>query len=341
MNRKRLLRVGAIVAVAGATGFVMQSQDKGASVAPRVASVVAVPAPVATETPVRVAQPEAPVTAPEAGPRILAASVEAGAVPDLLGAPPEPVVAAPLLALAPTLPAAKPEVAAPPPLAKAECAQDLVLVPAAGAMLELGLIAPCRAGQRVLVRHGGLVVTGHLSPAGTLAMTVPALTSPAEVSVAFSDGSDVMQTAEVPDLDRFDRFAVQWMADDAFALHAFADGAGYDQPGHIHAAATSGPMADGGIVLALGDASVDRPLLAQVFTWPANSPALSGGVDLVIEAPVTEATCGREMLGETVQRIGGRLTVRDLTLAMPDCDGTGGYVVLSDPLADDRLAARN
>ncbi len=339
MDRKRILRVGAIVAVAGATGFVMQSQDQ-AGTAPRVAAVVAGPPAAPVVAPAAAAPAEGLPAAPEPGPRIQAAATEAvPGLPPLSGPRLDPAPLAPP-DFAATAPAADPA-AQPLAAAKGTCAEDLVLVPAAGALLDLGLIAPCRAGQRVLLRHGGLVVTGQLSPAGTLAMTLPALTSPAEVSVAFSDGGAVMQTADVPDLDRFDRFAVQWMAEDAFALHAFADGAGYDQPGHIHAAAAPGPMADGGFVLALGDASVDRPLLAQVFTWPADRPALSGKVDLVIEAPVTAATCGREMLAETLQRIGGRLTLRDLTLAMPDCDSTGGFVVLSDPLADERLAARN
>jgi hypothetical protein len=338
MNKKQILRAGAIVAVAGATGFVMQSQDRG-STAPRVASVVTTPPAVQAEAPLPAVQPEGP----GAGPRVLAAAT--AKVPDLPILSGVQRAAAPVAEFTATAPTAESDAAAPmpQPLAarKADCAEDLVLVPSAGALLELGLIAPCRAGQRVLLRHAGLVVTGRLSPAGTLAMTLPALTSPAEVTVAFADGSDVMQDADVPDLDRFDRFAVQWMADDAFALHAFADGAGYDQPGHIHADAAPGPLADGGMVLALGDGTVDRPLLAQVFTWPADRPALSGKVGLVIEAPVTEATCGREMLGETLQRIGGRLTVRDLTLAMPACDAAGGYVVLTDPVADDRLAARN
>ena len=330
------------MAVAGATGFVMQSQDRQAPV-PKVAAVVATPPAVPAAVPASAVQPDGPVAAPEIGPRILAAANETVPVlPSLSGPRPDPAPAA-VVEPAATAPVAEPVAPATQPLAAANvgCAEDLVLVPAPGALLDLGLIAPCRAEQRVLLRHGGLVVTGRLSPAGTLAMTLPALTSPAEVSIAFSDGSDVKQTADVPDLDRFDRFAVQWMAEDSFALHAFADGAGYDQPGHIRAGVAPGPLADGGFVLALGDAGVDRPLLAQVFTWPAGRPALSAKVDLMIEAPVTEATCGREMLGETVQRIGGRLSVRDLTLAMPDCDGTGGFVVLTDPLADERLAARN
>ncbi|WP_323042610.1 hypothetical protein [Gemmobacter sp.] len=41
MNRQRIIRVAAIVAVAGATGFVMQSQDKAQQ---RIAAVVEPPA---------------------------------------------------------------------------------------------------------------------------------------------------------------------------------------------------------------------------------------------------------------------------------------------------------
>lgn len=335
MNRKRLLRVGAIVAVAGATGFVMQSQDPGAPVA-RVASVVAVPSP-APAMPVQAAVADVP--APVAGTAAVAPTLDLITTPQAVASVEVPLAAPAAPEAAPAIQAGPQGMVAAPTVTT--CAEDLVLVPAAGAMLDLGLIAPCRADQRVLVRHGGLVVTGRLSPAGTLAMTLPALTAPAEVTVAFSDGGDVVQVADVADLDAFDRFAVQWMADDAFALHAFRDGAGYDQPGHIHAAATPAPGAEGGFMLALGDASVDRPLLAQVFTWPAGTRALAGPVDLVIEAPVTEATCAREMLGETLQRTAGQLVVRDLTLSMPACDALGGYVVLTDPVADDRLAARN
>ena len=60
-------------------------------------------------------------------------------------------------------------------------------------------------------------------------------------------------------------------------------------------------------------------MMAQVYTWPADT---SVSAEVVIEAAVTEMTCGRELLGETVEARGGAVQVTDLTLAMPDYTST-------------------
>ncbi|MEY4872587.1 MAG: hypothetical protein RLZZ563_1917, partial [Pseudomonadota bacterium] len=122
------------------------------------------------------------------------------------------------------------------------------------------------------------------------------------------------------------RIAVQWMADDRFALNAFEGGADYGQPGHITAGA--GPLH-----VALGDPSVDLPMMAEVYTLPAKA-----NPRLTIEAAVTATTCGRELIGETLFSEGGKVTVAELTMALPDCDDLGGFVVLNNPLSDMKLA---
>ncbi|MFN6977562.1 MAG: hypothetical protein ACK4OP_05535, partial [Gemmobacter sp.] len=77
--------------------------------------------------------------------------------------------------------AAVPETALPGPRAAAAadapapgCNEALDVAAAPGAMLALALTAPCRAGARVVLRHGGLAVTGRTTIAGTLAATLPA-----------------------------------------------------------------------------------------------------------------------------------------------------------------------
>ncbi|MFN3292869.1 MAG: hypothetical protein ACK4S2_13075 [Gemmobacter sp.] len=311
MDRKRILRVSAILAVAAGTGFVMQSQQ-AAPPAQRVASAVALPA--------------------------LSAGTLAETTPvSLPAAPAEPVpvvqVAAP--ATDPVPPPAEPPVERAAP---ESCDADMALIARPGAMLDVGLLAPCRPDQRVLIRHGGLVVTARTSAAGTLVASIPALHSPAELSIAFADGTRTSQTVEVPDLAQFDRFAVQWMADDAFQLHAYDSRIAGDA-GHVSAAAPGVASEQGGFLTRVGDPAADRPLLAEVFTWPAGEHAPAGRVRLEVEASVTEATCGREILGETLQLTGGRLQVRDLTIAMPDCSAIGEYVVLQNPVAPETLAA--
>lgn len=297
MDRKRILRVSAILAVAGATGFIMQAQDK-APPPQRISAAVAVPA-------IPLVTAPTPVEAP--APLLAAASAE-------------PVVT----------PLADPPVVA----ASQECAADIALIPRDGAMLDLGLLAPCRPDQQVLIRHAGLVISARTSAAGTLVASIPALQGPAEVAIAFADGTQAVAFTEVADLSRYDRFAVQWMGDDAFQLHAYAG-----EATHIHAAAPNDVTANGGFLVRLGDRATDRPLLAEVYTWPAENGAFAGTTTLDIEAAVTEATCGREILGETLQLTGGRLTVRDLTIAMPDCGAVGEYVVLPNPVITEKLVA--
>lgn len=340
MNRQRIIRVAAIVAVAGATGFVMQSQDKGEQ-APRIAAASVPPATPGTA---------APAAAPAGAAAMAAPQAPAGAL-SIAATPPQAAAsAAPPASAVPAVPAdprpapeqaaaaePAPQAATTPALATAApaCSEDMALIAQPGAMLDLGLLAPCRPGQRVLIRHGGLVVTGQTSAAGTLIASIPALGDPAEVTLAFADGTTVSETAAVPDLAGFDRFGVQWMEGDAFQLHALHRKTGAEVFGDT----TATPSPQGGFLSRLGDATAQRPLLAEVYTFPAGTRALSGEVDLTIESAVTPATCGREILGETLQLTGGRLVLRDLTIEMPGCEAVGEYVVLPNPVAPEKLAS--
>lgn len=348
MSKQRIIRVGAIVAVAGITGFIVQSQG-GATPEPAASQVALA----AFDLPAGPIEPASVVDLSASEP---AGGLSLGTAPDpvtglALGPAPEPVTGlGPLVTTAPqAAPAAAPDLAqplttAPEPAAPetelaANCSEDMALIPQSGAMLDLGLLAQCRPDQRVLIRHGGLVVTGQTSSSGTLIASIPALASPAEVVLVFADGSQISDTVEVSDLKRFDRFAVQWMEQDAFQLHALERGAKHGEAGHISAAAPGKPGAEGGFLSIIGDDRAERPLMAEVFTWPAEVPALAGKVELTIEAAITETTCNREILGETLQLTQGRLLVRDLSIEMPGCEAVGEFVVLSNPVLAEKLAA--
>lgn len=219
------------------------------------------------------------------------------------------------------------------------CHADMALLTQPGAMLDIGLLAPCRAGQRVTLRHAGLVVTGRVSPAGTMIASLPAFTAPAEVTLTFPDGESLSQTVLPEDLARYDRFGVQWMAGDAFSLHALAPGAAYDSPGHI-SSINPGTAGEGGNFLSvLGDPSADRPLMAEVYTWPADTRANGSGISFSLEAAVTPQSCGREMPGETLELAAGSLAVRELAIGMPDCAALGEFLVLPNPVSPQTVSS--
>lgn len=224
-----------------------------------------------------------------------------------------------------------------------DCAPRLVLAAAPAAMIDVAFDAPCNPGARAVIRHAGLALTGRTSGAGMLDVSLPAFAEAAEVTVAITGGPSISATVQVPDLADYDRVAVQWQNADAFQLHAFEMGAEFGAPGHVSAAAPSGPdaalRATGGFLVLLGDSTLDWPMLAEVYTFPAARMPGAGAVELMIEAAVTPATCGRELLGEALDvRRGGPLQRTEITLAMPGCDAGDGYVILNNVLAEMMLA---
>ncbi|MCB6178051.1 hypothetical protein LHP98_07900 [Rhodobacter sp. Har01] len=302
------------------------------------ALVAATDAPAAVDTP-----PVAPVLAgmvassapaPEAAAQpVVAAEVKELPAPAGADVAPEVPVQ---VAADPVQPVAKPE-PAPVIVTQAEsCATDLGLAVGPNAMISVSISAPCRGGERVVLRHAGLTVAEALGPDGKLAFSLPALGAEGEVSVLFADASVLRDAVPVPGMGGVRRFAVQWMADDAFQLHAYENGAVFGTPGDVSASNRNSP--NGGSLVTLGNPALDLPMMAEVYTWPADG---SSYAEPVVEAAVTEMTCGRDLLGETIHLREGAVEVTDLTVSMPGCEAVGDILVLNNLVPDVTLAAVN
>ncbi len=256
---------------------------------------------------------------------------------------PRPNVATPLPVVAitvPIVPQAAVTARDKPALEIADaCANTLDLLAGPSEMIVVTLRAPCHANERVVLKHAGLAITAKTSDAGSVFVDLPAMDRMGKVSVLFANGETAEAAIDMPETAALSRFAVQWTADDAFQIHAFENGADYGQPGDVSAATPNTPLSgvarEAGYVTALGDAGVDLPMLAEVYTYPAKPTK----VDLVVEAAVTEATCGRELLGETLTSTGGDVLITDLTVAMPDCAAKGDILVLKNLVPEMKLAA--
>jgi len=310
-DKRKLARTLAIVVVAIAAGHLVQTLA-ARKLQPRTIEVAELPKPVAV---VQLAATNDPVAEPPAAKPPLPAAA-------LIVAPP-----APPQAVAPA--AAAPTVVADP------CPVTLDLMADPGAMIGLTLLAPCHPGERLVLQHAGLAITVMTTATGSVFLALPALETSAEVDVRFADGTVVSGTLAVPDLAALRRFGVQWQGDDAFQVY------GTEAAGMISAANPGlAPLADlppsGGFLTRLGDAAASAPLLAEIYTYPANGPS-----GVVVEAAVTPATCGREILGETLASVAGKVIVTDLSLAMPDCDAVGDFLVLNNLAPDLTLTAAN
>jgi len=339
--KRRLARGVAVIAIALGAGQLVQSMS-GKAPAPRAAENQIDTKPKAIK---RVAATDTAAVKP--APMVtLAAPAEAVPKPPVAASVTAPKAAetAPVAAQKPSLPevATTPAAKAEAPLqAVAEaCPVSLDLSAADNAMIAITLIAPCHANERVVLKHAGLTVTAKTTLTGALFADLPALEQNARVEVMFKDATLATAEIAVPDLAGMRRFAVQWQQDDAFQLHGFEDGSDFGGPGDVSAATPHQPIAGapakGGFMTLLGDATTDLPMLAQVYTYPETTTAKP---EVVLEAAVTPATCGRELLGQTLQTSADAVKISDIALAMPECDAVGDYLVLKNLVPEMTIAA--
>jgi hypothetical protein len=228
----------------------------------------------------------------------------------------------------------------PQPVADLDCTPVLRLAPAAGAMIDVGLSSPCRPSERIVLRHAGLAVTYRTNSVGALTARLPALTDQAVVSVLFAGGNTIEAELTLPEAGQMRRFGVQWLGPLAFGINAFENGADYGGAGHVSAADAGRPVAgsqDRGFLTLLGDDTVDQPMLAEVYTYPDGSR----DVPVVVEAAITEKTCGQDLLGETLNVVGGAVALSDLSVTMPGCDAAGDFLLLKNLVPDMTLASAN
>jgi hypothetical protein len=213
------------------------------------------------------------------------------------------------------------------------CALFVVATPEAGAMLEVSVFAPCDGGATITVTHGGMQFEDQLSAEGLFMATVPALSEPAEVSVAFADGRTETDTTQVPDFDGIERLVLQWDGPVPMALLAWEDGA--EQP--ISPQSPLPPVGEaGGSLMVLG---LPGGAQAQVYTWPAGLRAASEDVALEVEVAITPESCGQEVnVHSMLVRADDAVRQHAVSFTMPACDGTGGYLLLHNLLPEVTLA---
>lgn len=223
----------------------------------------------------------------------------------------------------------------PPQPQSADCAPRMQLRAAAGAEVVVQVSAPCDAGAEVVLNHAGLAVSERIGSAGQLVLQMPALDSAGRFTLRLPDGRAASAALPIPDLAGVRRFAVQWTGKAGFILHGLENGATFGGAGDMSPGQT-GSAGAGGWISLLGDASVEAPRMAQIYTYPAD-PATA---EVVLEAPVSAASCGRVMQGQTIVSAAGTAVPTELALTMPDCSAVGDFLVLKNLDQNVTLATR-
>lgn len=207
-----------------------------------------------------------------------------------------------------------------------ECVAWLVVTPEPAAMLDMSLYAPCNSGETVAIAHGPLRMTGMLDANGQMQMILPAMAPEAELTVTFAAGETVADMAEVPDFGQFARVVLQWAGAPVVDLHAYANGAGWGEPGHVHEG--SPMLASAGFVSPVAGTGPDEGR-ALVYTFPAGKAPHDGTIQLEAEIAVTPESCGRSFAAEAhLIEPDVPIARRAVRVEMPACDGMGGFVLL-------------
>ena len=224
------------------------------------------------------------------------------------------------------------------------CKTTLTAEPRAAAMVALTVDAPCFAAARFTLHHNGMMFTDVTDENGRRNLTVPALTEDAVYMVTFSPDDGAIARVSVGTLEYYDRVVVQWAGQSGLQIHAFEFDADYESAGHVWADDTRessvAARGQGGFIARYGAPGIENPYMAEVYTFPSGTSRRQGEVRLSLEAEVTTANCGHDIEAQSIQ-LGqnGRLQVRDLMLAMPDCSAEGDFLVLKNVLNDLKIAS--
>ncbi len=225
------------------------------------------------------------------------------------------------------------------------CDYTLTAEPAAAAMVTLNLSVPCMMNERFTVHHNGMMFTEVTDMDGAAEMIVPALSAKPVFIVSFVNGEGAVASADLSSFEYYDRVVVQWSGYSGLQIHAMEYDADYGDAGHVWAEAAH-DMADaasgtGGFITRLGAEDAADAHRAEIYTFPSGLAPKGGQVTLSVEAEVTEQNCGRDVEAQSLQ-VGADmpLTVRDLTLAMPECNAVGDFLVMRNLLNDLKIAQK-
>ena len=322
MGRKTSIRVAAItLCVAFGIGFGMQSWQ--GSVEEQ-----------ASDTPLDVSEVQEVTSAPRpVTPIPMDTQTQANLPNAVVSNEAEPVEPSPIVVPEPT------------ETAGFDCEIEMTATPAAGAMMDVSVTAPCHGSERVTLHHNGLMFTTLMQPDGTLAVQVPALTENALVIASFMDGGGAVAQTRVTSVPFYDRIVLQWRGAAGLQLHAREFDAEYFGEGHIWQGADSDPTraasGDGGFLTRLGSTDAPDALLAEVYTFPSGISENSGTVALTVEAEIIASNCDTSVEAQTLELRNGRdLSSKELTIDVPGCDAIGDFLLLKNIVEDLTIAAK-
>ncbi len=250
---------------------------------------------------------------------------------------------------APILQASLPTTPTPPivntPAQNSTCAIQLSAQARSGANIELEVSAACKPNQMVTIEHAGLAFSVLTDAQGVANVQLPAMEAQAEITARFADQSSGSTVVSVRDIEGVVRAGVSWQANMNLDLSAIEFGAAIGSEGYITPATPrdyrTSRIKGGGYLVQLGDPSLERGALAEVYTLPIARNQKRGTVALSIVIADPTSVCGQTINAKTVRtREGGNAGIRNVRFTVPNCGVTTSQINLVGAIDDIRIAGR-
>jgi hypothetical protein len=207
----------------------------------------------------------------------------------------------------------------------------------APALLRVSLDAPCRPSDTVVLAHAGLEFGITTDAMGLASVVLPAFAPDGRVTARFAMGGEVTGAAPVEGLETLERVAVIWNGPAGVSLNAFEKGAAWGKPGHVSRERPNDPAKGGGFLTVVAHDGAASVSSAEIYTRRQEDPAATYEVDVA----VSEATCGKTLAGRIIRLQGGKMAEEPISLTMPTCGQSGGFVALGLKLDPSVTVATN
>ncbi len=232
------------------------------------------------------------------------------------------------------------------PVQNSVCEIALSATAQSGANIALDINAGCKPNQMVTIEHAGIAFSVLTNAQGVASVILPAMEAQAEINVMFDDQSSTTTTVAVRNLDTLVRAGVSWQGAMDLNLTAVEFGASIGSEGHVSASTPrdyrTSRVKGGGYLLQLGDPSLERGALAEVYTIPTSRNQQRGTIAMSLVIADVAPVCGQTISAKTVRTRDNRSAgVRNVRFTVPSCTTIlSGPVALPGAIADIRLAGR-
>jgi len=202
------------------------------------------------------------------------------------------------------------------------------LAPAPKASVRVTISAPCAPGDHLDLRHAGIDLPLTLDQGGNWSGIVPALATEARFAATLPDGTRLEAQTHVLGLDQYNRVALSWSGDADLEMDVTEPTAVRGALGQVAAASPRMMQALPTGWMARFDAAQSEAH-AQIYTAPVSLT----DTHFDVAAEVTSENCAQDIRAHLRRVIGGKAEAPSkLTLALPECDGIYGEIVM--PLPD-------